>query len=78
LKISLCFGGTYCLHLQDPIVSQLIIGSLFYALFYPDFFYSIYLKLPAALDLGFSSVFNRNEYQKQRNNACGKYSAAFS
>jgi hypothetical protein len=37
-----------------------------------DFFFSIYIILPVALDLGFYSVSNRNEYQKQRNNVSGE------
>jgi hypothetical protein len=35
------------------------------------FFFSIYLTLPAELGPGVCSAFNRNEYQKQKNNASG-------
>jgi hypothetical protein len=41
-----------------------------------DFFFSIYLILPAALGLGDYSASNRNEYQKQKNNVFGEWSAA--
>jgi hypothetical protein len=33
--------------------------------------FTIYLILPAALDSGFYSASNRNEYQKQKNNVSG-------
>jgi hypothetical protein len=36
-----------------------------------DDFFSIYLILPAALGPGVHSAFNRNEYQKQKNNVFG-------
>jgi hypothetical protein len=36
------------------------------------FFFSIYLILPAALDLGIYSAPKRNEYQKQKNNVSGE------
>jgi hypothetical protein len=39
-------------------------------------FLSIYLILPATLDPMVHSAFNRNEYQKQKNNASGEWSAA--
>jgi hypothetical protein len=35
-------------------------------------FFSIYLILPEALGPGAYSAFNRNEYQKQRNNVSGE------
>jgi hypothetical protein len=35
-------------------------------------FSSIYLILPAALGPGLYSAYNRNEYQKQRNNVSGE------
>jgi hypothetical protein len=35
-------------------------------------FFQIYLILPAALGLRVYSAFNRNEYQKQRNNVSGE------
>jgi hypothetical protein len=34
--------------------------------------FSIYLMLPAALDPGFYSPFNRNEYQKHTNKFLGR------
>jgi hypothetical protein len=34
--------------------------------------FSIYLVLPAALGPGIYSAFNRNEYQKQKNNVSGE------
>jgi hypothetical protein len=34
--------------------------------------FSIYLILPAALAPAVYLVFNRNEYQKQKNNVCGE------
>jgi hypothetical protein len=34
--------------------------------------FSIYLILPAALDLGVHLAFNRNEYQKHKNNVSGE------
>jgi hypothetical protein len=37
-----------------------------------DFFYIIYLILPAALGPGLHSASNRNEYQKQKNNVSGE------
>jgi hypothetical protein len=40
------------------------------------FFFSIYLIFPAALGPGVYSASNRNEYQKQKNNVAGEYSAA--
>jgi hypothetical protein len=36
-----------------------------------DFFFSIFLILPAALGPGVYSASNRNEYQKLRNNVSG-------
>jgi hypothetical protein len=39
-------------------------------------FFSIYLILPGALDLGVYSAPNRNEYQKQKNNVSREKSAA--
>jgi hypothetical protein len=33
---------------------------------------SMYIILPAALGLGGHSAFNRNEYQKQKNNVSGE------
>jgi hypothetical protein len=41
-----------------------------------NFFFSIYLILPAALGPGVYSTSNRNEYQKQINNVSGEQSAA--
>jgi hypothetical protein len=38
--------------------------------------FSIYLILPAALYPGVYSAFNKNEYQKQRNNVFAEKSAA--
>jgi hypothetical protein len=35
-------------------------------------FFSNYLILPGALDLGVYSASNRNEYQKQKNNVSGE------
>jgi hypothetical protein len=35
-------------------------------------FFLLYLNLPAALGPGVYSVFNRNEYQKQKNNVSGE------
>jgi hypothetical protein len=35
-------------------------------------FFSIYLILPTALVFGAYSAFNRNEYQKQKNNDSGE------
>jgi hypothetical protein len=35
-------------------------------------FFSIYLIFPAALVPGVRSVYNTNEYQKQKNNVSGK------
>jgi hypothetical protein len=40
------------------------------------FFFSIYIILLAALGPGVHSSSNRNEYQKQKNNVSGEYSAA--
>jgi hypothetical protein len=37
-----------------------------------NFFFLIYLILPAALSPGVYSASNRNEYQKQRNNVSGE------
>jgi hypothetical protein len=37
-----------------------------------DFFLSIFLTLPAALAPGVYSTFNRNEYQKHKNNISGE------
>jgi hypothetical protein len=34
--------------------------------------FSIYLILPAALGPGVHSAFNKNEYQKQKNNVSGE------
>jgi hypothetical protein len=42
----------------------------------PDEVNEIYLILPAAVDLGVYSAFNRNEYQKQKNNVFGQQSRA--
>jgi hypothetical protein len=39
-------------------------------------FVSIYLILSAVLGPEVRTVFNRNEYQKQKNNISGEYSAA--
>jgi hypothetical protein len=39
-------------------------------------FFSVYLILPAALGPGVYSAFNRNEYQKQKNNISEEQSAA--
>jgi hypothetical protein len=39
-------------------------------------FFLIYLNLPASLGPGVHSAPNRNEYQKQKNNASEKQSAA--
>jgi hypothetical protein len=39
------------------------------------FFFSIYVIFPAALGLGVYSASNRYEYQKQKNNASGEWSA---
>jgi hypothetical protein len=36
-----------------------------------NFFFSIYLILPAALGPEVKSASNRNEYQKQKNNVSG-------
>jgi hypothetical protein len=36
----------------------------------------MYLILPSALGSGVYSAFNRNEYQKQKNNICEEQSAA--
>jgi hypothetical protein len=36
----------------------------------------VYLILPAGLGPGVHSASNRNEYQKQKNNVSGEYSAA--
>jgi hypothetical protein len=41
-----------------------------------DFFFLVYLILPAALVPGVHSASNRNEYQKQKNNVSGEYSTA--
>jgi hypothetical protein len=38
--------------------------------------FSIYLNLSAALRPGIYSASNRNEYQKQKNNVSGEWSAA--
>jgi hypothetical protein len=38
--------------------------------------FSIYVILSAALGPGVYSASNRNEYQKQKNNISGEYSAA--
>jgi hypothetical protein len=40
-----------------------------------EFFLSC-LILPAALGPGVYSAYNRNEYQKQKNNVSGEYSVA--
>jgi hypothetical protein len=40
------------------------------------FSFSIYLTLPAEPSLEVYSASNRNEYQKQKNNVSGEYSAA--
>jgi hypothetical protein len=40
-----------------------------------ELIFSIYLILPAAIRPGVSSASNRNEYQKQKNNVSGEYSA---
>jgi hypothetical protein len=37
-----------------------------------EFFFRIYLIVPAALGPGVYSAFNRNEYQKQKNNVSGE------
>jgi hypothetical protein len=37
-----------------------------------EFFFSIFLILPAAISSGAYSASNRNEYQKQTNNVSGK------
>jgi hypothetical protein len=37
-----------------------------------DFFFSIYLIIPAALVPGVHSASNRNEYKKQINNVSGE------
>jgi hypothetical protein len=39
-----------------------------------EWFFSINLILPAALGPGVYSAFNRNEYQKQKNEFCAKWS----
>jgi hypothetical protein len=40
-----------------------------------DFFFSIYLILPATLGPGVHSVSDRNEYQKHKNNVYGEQMA---
>jgi hypothetical protein len=37
-----------------------------------EFFFSIYLTLPAALGSGVYSASNRNEYQKEKNKVSGE------
>jgi hypothetical protein len=39
-----------------------------------DFFFSVYLILPATLGPGIYSVSNRNYYQKHTNNLSGEWS----
>jgi hypothetical protein len=51
-------------------------GRIFETLDRVNAFFSIHLILPAALGLGVYSAFNRNEYQKQKNNVSGEKSVA--